>query len=192
MAVTTNYSWAKPTPDGSSGTWDTILNTAIDDIDVDVKAAETKADVALAENLSFPLLSAGIWAAVSRDTTLDTFLRDPAGITYTSGSTGQTHDLYIPITGLKPGMRITGFKSRGVAPTGTTLVVSLSYYNTSSVATVVSAGHSHSVADTTLTLSGLTHDVVADRGYFFKAVIARVSGSNAPTVHWVQPVVSRP
>jgi hypothetical protein len=38
MANTVNYGWAKPVNNGSDNTWGTILNTALDDIDADLKA----------------------------------------------------------------------------------------------------------------------------------------------------------
>ena len=38
MADTTNYGWTKPTVNGSDNTWGTLLNTALDDIDADLKA----------------------------------------------------------------------------------------------------------------------------------------------------------
>lgn len=38
MADTANYGWAKPVVNGSDNTWGTILNTALDDIDADLKA----------------------------------------------------------------------------------------------------------------------------------------------------------
>lgn len=38
MADTVNYGWTKPTVGGSDNTWGTILNTALDDIDADLKA----------------------------------------------------------------------------------------------------------------------------------------------------------
>lgn len=44
---TTNYSWGKPTVDGSSGVWGEELNAALDDIDADLATAEATADAAL-------------------------------------------------------------------------------------------------------------------------------------------------
>ena len=38
MADTTNYGWTKPVVNGSDNTWGTILNTALDDIDANLKA----------------------------------------------------------------------------------------------------------------------------------------------------------
>lgn len=44
MALTTNYSWVKPTVGGSADTWGTELNTLIDNVDSQVK---TNADAAV-------------------------------------------------------------------------------------------------------------------------------------------------
>lgn len=40
MADTTNYEWTKPTVGGDDGTWGTILNTALDDIDTSLYALD--------------------------------------------------------------------------------------------------------------------------------------------------------
>ena len=47
MADTTNYGWTKPTVAGDTGAWGTILNTALDDIDTDLKAVSDVASAAL-------------------------------------------------------------------------------------------------------------------------------------------------
>ena len=47
MADTANFTWTKPTVDGSDGAWGTILNTLFDDIDSDLNSVKTTADAAL-------------------------------------------------------------------------------------------------------------------------------------------------
>lgn len=49
MALTTNYSYDKPTVNGSDGTWGTSLNSNWDAIDADLKAVSDVADAALAK-----------------------------------------------------------------------------------------------------------------------------------------------
>jgi hypothetical protein len=48
MADTTNYTWTKPDVGGDADAWGTVLNTALDDIDTDLDAAETTAAAASA------------------------------------------------------------------------------------------------------------------------------------------------
>lgn len=49
MAATTNYGWVKPTVGGDLSTWGTILNTAWDDADADLKTVSDAAAAAQAE-----------------------------------------------------------------------------------------------------------------------------------------------
>ena len=49
MASTANYGWVKPTVGGDNATWGTILNTAWDDVDTDLKAVSDAAAAAQAE-----------------------------------------------------------------------------------------------------------------------------------------------
>lgn len=46
---TANYNWVKPDPGGSAGTWDTKINTDLDDIDTDLKTVSDAADAAQAD-----------------------------------------------------------------------------------------------------------------------------------------------
>ena len=47
MALTSNFSWSKPTVGGSAGSWGTELNTVFDAIDTDVQAVKVTADAAM-------------------------------------------------------------------------------------------------------------------------------------------------
>jgi len=47
MPTTSNFSWTTPTVGGDAGSWGTILNDAIDDIDSDLDAVKTTADAAM-------------------------------------------------------------------------------------------------------------------------------------------------
>lgn len=47
MANTANYGWVKPTVGGSTGAWGTELNTLIDRVDADLRAASNVANAAL-------------------------------------------------------------------------------------------------------------------------------------------------
>lgn len=49
MAVTPNFGWNYPTVDGDADVWGDILNTALSEIDVDLKAVKDVADAAAAE-----------------------------------------------------------------------------------------------------------------------------------------------
>jgi hypothetical protein len=147
---------------------------------------EDKADDALAENLDFPLYCLPQVAVFQGAVADDIGTRSITGIQLNDpGSVGYS----VPITGLKVGMRITGFKSRAQAPAGTTVTVELDY-NDSAGGNVAVGSHSHGAAMAIVTKSGLSHDVVANRQYFFIVLMDRgVSG--VPIAQWVQPIVER-
>lgn len=197
MALTTNYSWDKPVPGGDVGAWGTKLNTLFDAVDATVKlrqteaaTAQTAADLAKTENLTFPPIAGGdgigtLPAASYQQT-------PPHGKTlFASGASDV--DLLLPIRGLAVGMRITGFTSFGQLATGVNSpTVALISYSKAAGLTVISAGHALAAGLAQRTTSGLTHDVVADTLYFFRV---RMSGAGSPTgtdeIQWVQPVVIR-
>lgn len=49
------YGWSKPTVGGSSGTWGTILNSTLDDIDADLDAVDDRVDALEAGGAKLPL-----------------------------------------------------------------------------------------------------------------------------------------
>lgn len=204
MADTTNYQWTKPVVDGSSGAWGQILNDAIDAIDTDLKtvetaaaAAQTAADDAADENLNvFGVLMPAIAHALllgvpSLQASVNRSLSAGLGLMIDAGSLGD-HNFAIPIEGLAAGMTITGFKSHGSAPSGTTLSVSL--YTATAAGNylqVLGSEHSHSTSETTLTKSGLSVAVAANTGYFIVVRLSRTSTAVSPFLQWVQPIVER-
>jgi hypothetical protein len=180
-----------PTEGGSTGSWDTILNALLVELDAQVKTNENKADDALAENLSFPLFDAAALGQFSIDqTTVATSRNGPGGGVTLVQTSPATQEVLIQIHGLAPGMRITGFKSRGQAPTGTSCSVVLSSVDATGTVTIHST-HSHGSTLQTLTKTGLSIDVAADRTYYFRVPLGSVSNDGA-TIYWVQPTVTRP
>ncbi len=175
-----------------------MLNTALDAIDTNLKAVEVKTDKAFVENLVFPILSAGIYAVkigddpVNVNSTSATFFRTPDGIAILSGTGVQSHALMMPIAGLAPGMRITGFKSRGQAPSNTIVSVGLRYRDNIGGEFSVGSTNAHGTSLATLSSNVFAHDVVADRQYYFYLSMSRSSGTNEPFIGWAQPTVTRP
>ena len=190
MADTTNYGWTKPTEGGSTGAWDTILNTALDDIDANLKTAEDKAVAALLENLTFPILDAAVCGVISTDA-FSSARQGMGGGVELLGASGSI-EVYFPLLGLNSEMNITGFRSRGIAPAGTTLSVSL--YSIDEAGSTTTLGtHSHSSALATLTKSGMAHSVVAGRQYVARAALLNniADGADGAKIIWVQPTVTR-
>lgn len=195
MADTTNFAWTKPTVSGSSGAWGTILNDLFDSIDADLQTVKDNADVAAAENLDIPLHLSFFAAssfptnpAISGSSTL-------AGIQLLvpDDETGQ-RTWVLPIHGLKAGMNITGFRSRGLAEGLVDLTVTLRYITeTGSVVLLDTLVHSNSTLATSTETLGTPHTVVANRLYYFEIQMTRNAGSDNDTAQhvWAQPLVER-
>ncbi len=203
MPITTNYGWLTPVIDGSTGSWDTILNAAFVSADASLRAAENEAEAAqttankaLTENLAFPLLSAygAQYASFNGAEPVDirrVYNTGGVGGITLVGSGAQSVNYVIPITGLKPGMRITGFRSYAIEPANTVITINLVYAGENGIDSVISS-HSHGLSLEILTKTGLSHDIVANRTYFFGLDIVRITGSNSqPLISWVQPTVIR-
>lgn len=198
MAVTTNYGWTKPTVGGDSGAWGGIVNTVLDSIDAAVKARETEAaaalaaaNVAKAENLSFPLLFTGTLGQAPVSTLgSPTTSRNYQYVNFALGSSDQVL-IVVPISGLTPGMRITGYKYRGLK--NCLLTVELLEIDTTGAATTVSSDTSlGNGAEATITVGSLSKDVTADKHYMFRCSFVGTGVSGTNYVRWLQPTVTRP
>jgi hypothetical protein len=186
MADTLNFGWTKPTVGGSSGSWGTELNQALDDIDADLEVVDDQIDAADAREVAFPLIFAyllpfnAVKHAISGN-----LLNLGAAI---AGGTEDDIDYAIDV---RPGQRITGFKSYArEASAATAITVSLCYYDNTGALTVVSAGHGHSTSLAVVQTVSVDHDVVSDRCYFIRVHYDRDSGSLGSELYWVQPRVS--
>ena len=190
MADTTNYGWTKPNVAGSNGTWGTLLNQAMDDIDADLKtvetaagAAQTSATTALNELIGQALIHAnnGYLDNTNSSPATGTYARNQGGFQVgINGSTfPQTGALWIPLRDVvRVGQKITAFTSIGQRPSSFsgTVTVKLGYFSFSGVSnglawTQVSAGHSLTASpgggvDAQNTTSGLNEVVAAGRDYY--------------------------
>lgn len=191
MAVTANFGWIKATVSGDNGAWGTILNTMFDQIDNEVKVAETSAatalaaaNVAKAETLAFA--NAPVQAIEGQETT-GSVIRTGASLSCTANDV-----VYIQMRGLAPGLRLTQLRSRGIAPAGgAALTVTLAYIDNLNVETIVGSTTSHGTGESTQVGAVIAHDVAADRSYYFKIALTRGAGT-APSCRFVQAIVTRP
>ena len=200
MADTTNYGWTKPIDGGSSGAWGSLLNAALDDIDASLKTVEDGSDAigdrvttVEDENANFPIiLPMNPGTDASSPAYTDYTQSDGLGIRDDTG--GPLSVIYcIPIEGLRAGMQITGWRSRGQAPSGTTLTVGIEYVRDDSDGTASPGGAvlSHSTTKATLTRTGQAHNVIANARYYFLATMTRTNETLTPRLLWVQPTVVR-
>lgn len=202
MALTTNYSWDKPTVLGDVGAWGTKLNTLFDAVDSQVKTNDTAglaasaaalaaANVAKAENLAFPICPAMMFRQQGITPPLMLDSNTPHAFVTKADTTAVLGAFYIPIVGLAVGFRITGFTSFGHAAAALFATCKLVYYSKDGTQTVVSAGHSLPTVNGQTTTSGLAHDILADKAYAFRFDISGNVSSDL-AVYWAQPVVTRP
>jgi hypothetical protein len=206
MADTTNFGWTKPTVAGDNGAWGAKANTLFDDIDTDLKtvsdavtAAQTDADlgvIAAAENIAFPLLYLSASGNLIRSTNSPAVTYPTDFDTRVAGSGGgaATAIFAIPLTGLKPGQRITGFKYSAKNGTGgLTSTVTLYAVSTAGATTVVGSDVQSIVSASyaTYTKSGLSYTVLADTAYILFVQLTVTTTGNASFL-WAQPTVVRP
>lgn len=197
MADTTNYGWTKPTVSGSSGAWGTLLNTALDDIDTDLKAVSDAAAAAQADATA-TAAELVAWPLIHGITGID-LVGDESGMVKNTAfngglkmGTGQSLASYIfPLTGLRVGQRITGFKSKAQAPTGTTVAVTLQVV-TDSDGVFATSSHTHGTSLAVVETTGIGYDVDPARSYIIVVTMQRTSGTNQPSLLWVQPIVTHP
>lgn len=211
MALTTNYSWDKPTVLGDVGAWGTKLNVIFDSVDSQVKTVETSAAAGVAasavadakavvaqgdvlENANSPInVPAAAWAYSA--TGVGRSIVDFAGVDAGGAGAGGI-TLLVPVQ-LPVGLRITGFRFRGASQDANgSVAVSLRKRLFTAVSdTVVNTTtltNNGAGADVTTTSSVFSEDVVADTEYFFLIVISRSSGLGIHSIRTLQLICTRP
>ena len=194
MADTANYGWTKPTVAGSSGAWGTLLNTALDDVDTDLKAVEDQADAAQAdatefgdELLAHPMIHAAEFidktpnAGVTRNV--------GAGIGLTMSTAQSVATLIVPLR-LRIGEQVTGFTSKGQAPTGTTVSVVLAMVSDADIV-IAQVSHTHGTSLAEVSTTGIGYAPTATVSVVMAVTIQRSSGTNIPSIMWIKPTVTR-
>lgn len=205
MADTANYGWHKPTPLGDSGAWGTKLNTAFDDIDVDLKAVSDAADaaqddadvgvVAAAENIGFLSMMMATWAQFLGGLSTPVMTRvSPHVHCSISGSSGNV-SMLVPVPGLAAGMQVTGWRVVAKNGSGTNQVIANMYqYDDAGAQTIVGSYTSGNLTGSYANYdkSGLTHTVVAGRGYYFYVSFEASGLSANGDILSIRPIVVRP
>lgn len=173
MPTTPNYEWVLPTEGGDAGVWDTKLNDAFESVDADMQALDDRLAIMEAAVLTeavMVLASAG----------------DGLGWTATAlGTTGMLHSsgvgaLVIPVP-LRPGQRVNEVHIRGEDPSGTA-EASLIYQATDGSTAGVGGSVTLPTSIGNVSVTGLTHDVLADKAYFVY-VIPPASPNGTYVVH---------
>jgi hypothetical protein len=194
MPVTTNYGWAVPTLGGDTGVWDTILNTAFDDIDADLKTVDDRVAALEAAVASGDFLLAagqGVEAFISAigNAPLTHWSFVGAGERNFNPSTSVTaHRLYFRLPSLPVGGTIDAFRSYG-SQSSQTVDVALVRVAQDGTETVVNAGHSLPGATAETETSGVAHTILADTDYFIRLLPASPSTGSA-TIHSVGYTIS--
>lgn len=194
MADTTNYGWTKPTVSGSSGAWGTILNTALDDVDANLKTVENKADAAQAdatefggELLAHPLIHSAEFIDKTPNTGVTRNVGAGIGLTMSTAQSVAT--LIVPLR-LRIGEKVTGFTSKGQAPTGTTVSVALAMVSNGDIVTAQSS-HSHGTSVAEVSTTGIGYAPTATVSVVMFVTMQRTSGTGIPAIMWVKPTVER-
>ena len=194
MADTANYGWTKPTVSGSSGAWGTLLNTMADDIDASLKTVDDAADAAQADATAFGdelLAHPMIHSAEFIDKTPNTGVTRNvgAGIGLTMSTAQSVATLIVPLR-LRIGEKVTGFTSKGQAPSGTTVSVVLSMVSNGDIV-IAQTSHTHSTSLAEVTTTNIGYAPTATVSVVMAVTIQRTSGTGIPSIMWIKPTVAR-
>lgn len=178
MPVTTNYGWITPTLGGDTGVWDTILNTAFDDIDADVKliddrVAALEAGIA-GEDTALVMASEGlVYAYLFTQHTTNRFYMQWDEANDAAGAAV----LRIPLRHLQTGYEVSGYSITTLNllnVAGTTVRARLISVSNENGTTTKHAGHTNATTSSAFnktSTTGISVLVGADEQWFIEVII---------------------
>lgn len=185
MPTTTNYGWTDPTPGGSTGTWDDILNALFQEIDDELFRVEGLIGPGLTAQYNILAITgqAQDWG-VAYQVPGQVMVPTPTGIV-------NAVPLQIALPQLRAGQRIVSFRTTGSADIGGAVAQSRLVYraNATAVRSVVSGGHTLPASIASTETASLTHDVLPDVTYFVE-VTPTASNENTALINVAMVSVS--
>lgn len=198
--ATTNYGWTLPTEGGDTGTWDTKLNAAFEEVDTELKRVEDDLDVTETAAFDAPrTLAAMEWFQPrSLSTDSDAFFPDASNrLQHIVGTASVQYVAYVPLK-VQVGQTLTGFTARAYRHADmSTVTLQVGYFDQDGTFTTVGTTEavSSGASLATVTKTGLSHTVVAGRVYAVAFSCAHAGAASAGETAYlasVLPTVTNP